>query len=285
MAYLGKHNPSRLPAARNAFRCFEPCGEDTHRDARATHWVDASCEDEVVALLAEVRRGSRENPGDGFEGSFNAEQNDLVVKNPEQYYRTMVRGGPNSWNLRDRHMVETLGCLMRRHGPGARAIVWEHNTHIGDARFTEMATEGMLNVGQLVREEHAEAEVMLVGFGSYQGTVIAGTQWGAPVERMVVPPARQGSWEQVLHEAGADNQLLLLEEAGRYRDLREERGHRAIGVVYHPDREHLGNYVPTILARRYDAFVYLEKTHALRPLHEVNVGGHGEVPETFPSGV
>jgi erythromycin esterase-like protein len=148
-----------------------------------------------------------------------------------------------------------------------------------------MASEGMVNVGQLVREGHAEEEVMLVGFGSYEGGVIAATEWDAPMERMEVPPARPGSWEHIFHEAGAANRLLLLEEAVRYRDFRDERGHRAIGVVYHPNLEHFGNYVPTILPRRYDAFLYLEKTHALRPLHDVHVREDEEVPETFPSGV
>ena len=140
LGYLGKHAPAALPAARSAFRCFEPYGEDVHEYARATRWVDESCEDEVIALLAELRRSARAYPQDGREAHFNAEQNALVVKNAEHYYRTMVQGGPESWNIRDRHMTETLERLMKHHGPGAKAIVWEHNTHIGDARFTDMAT-------------------------------------------------------------------------------------------------------------------------------------------------
>jgi erythromycin esterase-like protein len=285
MSYLGTHIPSAVPAARKAFHCFELYGEHAHGYARATHWLDDSCEGAVVGLLAEIRRGFRAHPGDGPEAEFNAEQNALVVKNADHYYRTMVQGGPDSWNLRDRHMVETLERLMRRQGPGARAVVWGHNTHIGDARFTDMASEGMVNVGQLVREGHAEDDVMLVGFGSYEGSVIAAREWQAPMERMEMPPARPGSWEQVLHEAGLGNCLLLLEEAVRYRDIRDTRGHRAICVVYKPAVEQFGNYVPTVLPRRYDAFLYLEKTQALRPLHEVQVNEHKEVPETFPSGV
>ena len=120
----------------------------------------------------------------------------------------MVRGCPDSWNVRDLHMAETLDRLMKHHGRRAKAIVWEHNTHIGDARYTDMAEDGMVNIGQLVRERHADAGVVLVGFGSHHGSVIAGREWDAPMERMPLPPARAGSWEDVLHRAGAENKLL-----------------------------------------------------------------------------
>jgi erythromycin esterase-like protein len=181
-------------------------------------------------------------------------------------------------------MVETLERLVRYHGPGARAIVWEHNTHIGDARYTDMAEDGMVNVGQLVREAHSEEGVVLVGFGSHHGSVIAGAEWEAPLRRLPVPPARDGSWEDVLHRAGAENRLLLLDDLRNAEDFREERGHRAIGVVYHPEYEHYGNYVPTVLPWRYDAFLYLDETNALHPL-PVPVAEHEEMPETYPSGV
>jgi len=285
LGYLGKHTPDALPAARRAVQCFEPYGEDVQEYARATRWVDATCEDEVVALLAGLRRTARPQPDDGRGGHFNAEQNALVVKNAEHYYRTMVRGGPESWNVRDRHMTETLDRLMRHHGPQAKAIVWAHNTHVGDARFTDMADDGTVNIGQLVRERHARAGVVLVGFGSYQGSVIAGQEWEAPMQRLVVPPGRPDSWEEVLHRAGSENRLLLLDEARTREEMLEERGHRAIGVVYHPNSEQYGNYVPTVLPLRYDAFLFLKKTEALRPLHDVKVRTEGEVPETFPAGV
>jgi erythromycin esterase-like protein len=181
-------------------------------------------------------------------------------------------------------MTETLERLMRHHGPAAKAIVWEHNTHVGDARFTDMAATGMVNVGQLVRMQHAGEGVLLVGLGSYQGTVIAGREWEAPMERMRAPPARPGSWEDVLHRAVGEDTLLVLDPAGQTPELREPRGHRAIGVVYHPESER-GNYVPTVLARRYDALLYLDTTEAIHPLHEVRAREEGEVPETFPSGV
>src|SRR5205814_282618 len=135
------------------------------------------------------------------EERFVAEQNALVVQNAERYYRTMVRGGPASWNVRDQHMVETLERLMRFHGPDAKAIVWEHNTHIGDASATDMAVAGMFNTGQLVREAHGLDDTVLVGFGSYRGTVIAGYSWGAPMRRITMPNARPGSWEEAMHQA------------------------------------------------------------------------------------
>ena len=207
-----------------------------------------------------------------------------MLKNAEAFYRTMIRGGPESWNLRDGHMTETLERLMRHHGPRAGAIVWEHNTHIGDARFTDMADLGEVNVGQLVRERHGHEGVVLVGFGSYRGRVIAGRRWDSPMERMRVPPAREGSWEDVLHQAGAEDKLLLLASAEPTPELLQPRGHRAIGVVYRPESEHHGNYVPTVLPRRYDAFLYLDTTRALHPLHEVHPE-ESEVPETYPYGV
>ncbi len=133
----------------------------------------------------------RSSSGSGTHAASSSdEQNALVVKNAEAYYRTMVRGGAASWNVRDRHMAETLERLMQQHGPEARGIVWEHNTHIGDARYTDMARSGMVNVGQLAREERGDEDVVLVGFGSYRGSVIAGARWGAPMQRMTVPPAR-----------------------------------------------------------------------------------------------
>ncbi|MFO0927602.1 MAG: erythromycin esterase family protein [Gemmataceae bacterium] len=285
LGYLRKHAPDALPAARRAFQCFEPYGEDVQDYARATRLVDASCEAEVIGMLAAVLRAAPAHPDDGSETHFNAEQNAQVVKNAESYYRAMVQGGPESWNVRDRHMAETLDRLMRQHGPAAKAIVWAHNTHVGDARYTDMAGDDMVNLGQLVRESHAPEGVVLVGFGSHRGSVIAGEEWDAPMERIAVSPGRPGSWEDLLHQAAAGDRLLLLDGARANEALLRERGHRAIGVVYRPQFERYGNYVPTVLPRRYDAFLFLDETQAVRPLHEVTAREEAEVPDTFPSGV
>ena len=285
MQYLERIDPKLASVARRAYNCFEPYAEDVQDYARATALVPTSCEDEAIAVLRELRARAPEFGADGREGYFNAEQNALVARNAELYYRTMVRGGPSSWNVRDRHMVETLDRLMAHHGPGAKAIVWEHNTHIGDARFTDMARAGMVNVGQLVRQAHAGDGVILVGFSTHRGTVIAADEWGAPMERMRVPPARSGSFEEAMHDAAVGDALLLFDgtDNGGVRGLDEPVGHRAIGVVYDPNAERWGNYVPTLIAMRYDAMLYIEETRAVDPLHmPVRVGG--EPPETFPSG-
>jgi erythromycin esterase len=281
--YLQRVDPEAARRARRAYGCFDPYEHDVQEYAMATALVPTTCEPEVIDILSELRRNAASYREDGREAFFNAEQNALTVRNAELYYRTMVRGGPASWNIRDTHMVETLERLMEHHGPGAKAIVWEHNTHIGDARATDMARAGMVNVGQLVRQRHDSEGVMLVGFGSYEGSVIAAAEWGAPMARLPVPPARSGSWEALLHEVAPEDRLIVFggEEPG---EMLEPRGHRAIGVVYEPARERYGNYVPTVLPFRYDAFLFLDRTRALRPLH-LQPRDDGEPPETFPSGM
>jgi erythromycin esterase len=284
--YLERIDPKLAAAARRAYNCFEPYAEDVQEYARATALVPTSCEDEAIGVLRELRVNAPQYREDGREGYFDAEQNALVAKNAELYYRTMVRGGPASWNVRDHHMVETLERLMQHHGPHAKAIVWEHNTHIGDARFTDMARAGMVNVGQLVRQAYEREGVMLVGFGTHRGTVIAADEWGAPMERMRVPPARADSFEEAMFNAAVGDSLLLFNgrDDGGVPGLDEPLGHRAIGVVYDPDHERWGNYVPTIVPGRYDAFLYIEETRAVDPLH-MAIKIDGELPETYPSGV
>ena len=289
--YLERVDPEAARTARRAYSCFDPYYEDVQEYARATALVPTSCEDEAVSMLGALRSKARAYREDGRDAYFNAEQNALVARDAERYYRTMVRGGPTSWNVRDHHMVDTLDRLMDHHGRGARAIVWEHNTHIGDARFTDMRRAGMVNVGQLVREAHGERPderdgVMLVGFGSHRGTVIAGDEWGAPMRRMRVPEGREGSWEDLLHRASARDKLLIFDGSsdGGIGGLDQPLEHRAIGVVYDPDAERWGNYVPTIVPRRYDAFIYVDKSKAVDPLHmPVRVGG--DEPETYPTGM
>jgi erythromycin esterase len=283
--YLEKLDPELARNARRAYSCFEPYDEDAQEYARATALVPTSCEDEAVRMLHALRSRASELKEDGPDAFFNAEQNALIARNAEMYYRTMVRGGPGSWNVRDNHMVETLERLMEHHGPDAKAIVWEHNTHVGDARFTDMARSGMVNVGQLMRQAHEREGVFLVGFGTHRGTVIAGREWGAPMEKMRVPEAREGSYEAAINQADVGDSMFIFDRTRKsaYEQLSEPRGHRAIGVVYDPRTEQWGNYVPTILPERYDAFLYIEETKAVDPLH-MAVLVDGEPPETYPSG-
>jgi erythromycin esterase len=285
-AYLQRVDPELARAARRAYSCFDPYHDDEQEYARATALVPTSCEDEAVAMLRALRGRASRYREDGRDGYFDAEQNAIVARNAELYYRTMVRGGPTSWNVRDHHMVETLERLVEHHGPDARAIVWEHNTHVGDARFTNMARAGMVNVGQLVRERHGGEGVLITGFGTYRGSVIAGEEWGAPMQRMRVPPAREGSFEDACRRAGGGDRLLLFDgsDDGGVPGLDEPIDHRAIGVVYDPHAERWGNYVPTVVPRRYDAFLFVEESSALDPLHLV-AEVHDEVPETYPSGM
>ena len=281
IGYLKEHDPSALPAAERAFRCFEPYGEDPQEYAQATALVPTSCQNDVLDLLTTIRRKAAQQTGTSV-AVFNAVMNAEVVAGAETYYRTMIYGGATSWNVRDRHMTETLNRLVRFFGDDTKAIVWEHNTHIGDARYTDMAAAGMFNVGELVREEHASEGVVLAGFGSYEGTVIAGRAWDAPMQVMDVPPARIGSWEQALHEIGAENRLLLFRRPAETGSaLAVPRGQRAIGVVYQPEYE-MGNYVPTVLPLRYDAFMYLDKTEALHPLH---ITPEPVPPQMYPWGL
>ncbi|KAA9340575.1 erythromycin esterase family protein [Adhaeribacter soli] len=266
LSYVEAKDPELVTAARKVVNCFEPFNNDPEEYARAVAFVPQDCEEEVLDLLTRIREKAaaldKEN-----EAQFSTEQNALVTVNAEKYYRAMVKGGSNSWNVRDEHMVETLNRLLQFHGPEAKAIIWEHNTHIGDARFTDMARSRMLNVGQLVREQHGRDKVFAVGFGSYKGSVIAGKSWGAPMQKMDVPEAQRGSWEHFLHEISPEDKLILSKDLKHVPELRDTIGHRAIGVVYDPKTERFGNYVPSVVPERYDAFMFIDETEALHPLH------------------
>jgi erythromycin esterase-like protein len=280
--YLNDKDPQGASIAKRAYECFEPYYEEGSNYAKAIGRYHISCKEEVLQLLMDIRSKMDHYQTD-HEASFNLEQNALIAVNAEKYYRSMLSFGPDSWNIRDKHMADTLDRLMKFHGPEAKAIAWEHNTHIGDARATDMHDDGMWNIGQLIREEHEQEGVMLVGFATYQGTVIAGSEWGAPMEVMQVPPARQGSIEHYLHSEFEEDHLFLFDKNIQDKIFKQTVPHRAIGVVYHPSRERIGNYVPSNLSKRYDAFIYVDTTMALHPL-QLKPDGH-KVPETFPFGI
>lgn len=280
VTYLREHRPDALDTAERAFACFEPYRR-TGDGFPALRLVPKGCEDEVVEILVELRTDGLANR-DGS-ALFDAEQNALVALNAERYYRAALRGGGESWNVRDRHMQETLGRLFGIHGPDAKGIVWAHNTHIGDARYTDMAGAGMVNIGQLAREEYGRDDVALVGLGTHHGTVLAGTTWGAEPETMEVPAARPDSWEDLFHQAGRKQAVLASEDVRSRPEFAARRDHRAIGVVYRPERERYGNYVPTVLLDRYDHFVFIDETRAL---HAIEGSGAADgPPDTFPWGV
>jgi erythromycin esterase len=281
--YLEKKDLKTKETAVQALKCFEPYSDGEGSSyARSTLMVPSGCEEEVVDLLMQVRKNMPSYNTDP-EVVFSAEQNAQVIVNAERYYRAMVRPGADSWNIRDHHMVDTLNRLMNFHGTHAKAIVWEHNTHIGDARATDMAPEGMVNVGQLVNEEHFHDGVYSVGFGSYKGTVIAGEEWGDVMRIINVPDAQTDSWEFILHQLGAKDRIVFMSAEMKKEIGKKHFNHRAVGVVYRPQYERLGNYVPSLMPYRYDAFIYIDETRALHPLH-IKPSGE-QMPETFPFGV
>ncbi|WP_116041537.1 erythromycin esterase family protein [Amycolatopsis palatopharyngis] len=283
--YLREHHPDDVEAALSAYRCFQPYDEDPKSYAVATSMVPEGCQDEVVALLADLRDRASLSATPGLGPAFVAEQNAAVVVDAERYYREMVRGGPRAWNIRDMHMTDTLDRLAEAYGPDSKAIVWAHNTHVGDARATDMADAGMVNVGQLVRQRHERDGAVAVGFGTYCGSVIGSPHWGGPVRRATVPPAQPGSTEELLNQAAPDRDSLFVFDSDAPPAWAErERGHRAIGVVYDPQRQRTGGYVPTVLSQRYDAFVYCDRSSALVPLHPWEPDAGGEA-ETYPSGL
>ena len=277
--YLRKNDPEALRTAQAAMECFDPYDREGQEYGASTRFAPESCEDEVIELLQQIRARIPLYDSDP-EAPFNAEQNAMTAVDAERYYRAMMEGGPESWNIRDIHMSDTLEKLLDFYGPDAKIVVWEHNTHIGDARATDMQSGGMVNVGQLVRERWGTSDTVLVGFGSYQGSVIAGNAWGARMREMEVPPAREESWEALLHEQSPKDMLFITRDIKEKTVLTKHIDHRAIGVVYHPDRERYGNYVPSIIPSRYDAFIYIDFTTALHPLDvksEINL-----TPETYP---
>jgi erythromycin esterase len=280
MTYLDKEDPKTAQSVRKAIQCFEPYEENEHMYARYS-LTEHSCRDEVIRLLKEIRMKAQFMDGDR-EAGFNTEQNALIAVNAEKYYRSMIGFDNESWNIRDTHMMETLDRLMSFHGKEAKAIIWEHNTHIGDARATDMKRAGMVNIGQLAREQYGVNKVYLTGFATYQGSVIAADSWGTPMEVLGVPPAREGSIEHQLHLQNTANRYLLFNSEDIQKTYETSIRHRAIGVVYDPERERFGNYVPTKLSLRYDAFVFLDQTRALHPLH---LKPHDEkIPDTYPFG-
>jgi erythromycin esterase-like protein len=219
---------------------------------------------------------------------FDATQNARIVNNAENYYRAMIFGRDTSWNVRDSHMMETLEVLMKFHN-NPKVIIWAHNTHIGDYEYTEMKQRGEVNIGGLARKKFG-SDVALVGFSTYEGSVLAGRRWGAPMQMMKVPPARSDSWDALLHfvarERGEASYYFVMDDlsADSKKLLSTNKGQRAIGVVYRPEDEARGNYVPTILLKRYDALIFINKTVALqKPLEPEHVEV-AEIPETFPSG-
>jgi erythromycin esterase-like protein len=281
VAYLEEIDPEAAERARQRYSCFDHFGADPQVYAYATASGAEPCEQETVEQLLELRQLAAEATAKGQldeDRHFYAEQNARLVVNAEEYYRSVFRGGAPSWNLRDRHMAETLDELVRHleqtQGP-TKVAIWAHNSHVGDARATEMAERGELNVGELVREQHGDA-VLTVGFTTYAGTVTAAANWGAPAERKRVRPALAGSWELLFHDTAVPHFIV---QTGA---LDGQRLERAIGVIYRPDTERISHYFRATLAGQFDTVIHLDETHAVEPLEPTSEWEAGELPETYP---
>ncbi len=292
LSHLQKVDPDAANRARLRYSCFDHFSREPQEYGyAATVGATESCEDVVVEQLAELqRKGGEFLSRDGevaAEELFFAEQNARLVKNAEQYYRSMFRGRASSWNLRDRHMVETIEALVA-HLNGSRqpkAIIWAHNSHLGDARATEMSQHGELNVGELIREHFGE-EALLIGFSTHQGTVTAASDWGARAERKNVRPALRGSYEELFHQTGLGRFWIALRNVGdKVGVLYGPRLERAIGVIYRPETERLSHYFHARLPKQFDAIIYIDKTHAVEPLERNSIWDKGELPETYPFNV
>jgi erythromycin esterase-like protein len=286
ITYLDAVDPEAGKAARARYACFEPFNGNKDMYAYgAGLGIMQSCENEAVRVLQDMLAKRQEleprSPDDTF---FDAVMSAEVARDGERYYRSMYRSDELSWNLRDTHMMKTLEQLLQHRGPGSKAVVWEHNTHIGDFRATADAGQ-MVNVGQLTRERFP-GQSIAIGFGTYEGSVTASRGWGDRPEWMQVPAAQAGSYDNIMHATGMARLLLLtkpLRESGQADALADWRGQRAIGVVYHPEFE-AGNYVPTNLASRYDAYIHIDRTQAVKPLAIEPTWTPVALDQTYPTG-
>ena len=292
LAYLDRTDPEGAARARKRYSCFDHARQDGQGYGYSARFGLAnSCEDEVVQQLRDMNERAAKivsAPGMERDEIFFAQQNARLVRNAEEYYRTMFRGRVSSWNLRDSHMVETLQALDRHlvsdHGL-PRIAVWAHNSHLGDASATEMGEAGEWNVGQLMRDRYHE-QAVLVGFSTHRGTVTAASDWDQPACRKRVRAGLAGSWEDLLHQTSSSRFMLPLRDNPALQRLAAPpRLQRAIGVIYRPETERRSHYFITRLSQQFDALVHIDETSALEPLDHGPVWHSVEPPETFPSGV
>jgi erythromycin esterase-like protein len=289
--YLDHIDPTAAARARRGYACFDVFGDDVQLYGYAASLsLKRSCEDEVIGQLMDLRRRAAEYASrDGriaADEYFAAEQNARVVCDAEAYYRAMFRGGAESWNLRDRHMMATLDALFdhsKRQGRPARAVIWAHNSHLGDARATSLSQLGELNLGQLAREGYGRS-CCAVGMTTHDGEVTAAHEWEEPAALRTVRPSMPGSYEQLFHDSGLGSFMLSLGTPDLARALAGPRLERAIGVLYRPETERSSHYFTARLPEQFDLVVHIDRTRALEPLekwarHEV------DLPETYPTGV
>ncbi len=296
IGYLEQVDPAAAARARARYACFDHSdGEDGQAYGYAAAFgAGPNCERQAVEQLIELQRNTAEylrHDGEPAEDElFYAQQNAATVRNAEAYYRGMFRGRVTSWNMRDAHMAQTLTALLghldRHGGPEpAKVVVWAHNSHVGDARATEVSADGQLTIGQLAREQFGE-DCRLIGFSTYRGTVTAASDWGSVAERKVVRPALAGSIEELLHETGREAFIVAMHDGSPAAGALEVvRLGRAIGVIYLPQTERQSHYFHVRPSDQFDAMIHIDSTRALEPLEPTSVWVAGENPETFPTGL
>jgi erythromycin esterase-like protein len=299
IAYLDTVDPSAAARARERYSCFDHAAADDDGQAygfAAAFGAGPSCEQQVVDQLVELQRNSLDYMRrDGLlseDEQFYAERNAVVARNAEVYYRTMFSGRVSSWNLRDQHMADTLDALLTHldHEVGAertsRIVVWAHNSHVSDARATEVYADGQITLGQLARDLYG-TDTRLIGFSTYSGTVTAASDWGGIAERKAVRPGLPNSVEELFHETGKDAFYVATRRDGRpaAEPLDDVRLARAIGVIYRPDTERQSHYLHVRPADQFDAMIHIDNTRALEPLDITSEWIAGEAPETYPTGL
>ena len=283
LRYLDDVDPDAARIARSRYGCLTPWESDPATYGRmALSGRYRECEGDVAAMLSDMLESRAQYAARDGERFSDAVHNARVVADAERYYRIMYYGSAQSWNLRDEHMFETLDELLRARGPQAKAVVWAHNSHLGDARHTEMSARGELNLGQLCRENYGE-RAYLVGFGTDHGTVAAADEWDGPMKVKEVRPAHAESYERQCHEAGVAAFLLPLGKSEELqRQLMVPRLERAIGVIYRPQTELASHYFQAVLPRQFDEYCWFDRTSAVRPLEVKRLAG---MPDTYPFGV
>lgn len=284
LRYLDKLDPDAAKEARSRYGCLSPWQSDPARYGRAVvTGQKRPCDQALLDQLQDLLAKRLEYAAQDGEAFFDAVQNARIARAAEHYYRIMYEGSTASWNLRDRHMFDTLQSLIERRGEGAKAVVWAHNSHIGNAAATAMGWQGEFNIGELCRTAY-RSDAVLIGFGTDRGTVAAASDWDEPMQVKQVRPSRPDSHERVFLETGVACSLTDWRSGDRtLREvLSEPRLERAIGVVYRPETERYSHYFEAVLAEQFDAFVWFEETKAVAPLP----AGHEKgVPETYPFGL
>jgi erythromycin esterase-like protein len=289
--YLDRVDPAAARVARQGYACFDAFGDDVQLYGYAASLnLQRSCEDEAVEQLVQLQHRAAEYAArDGYMAAddyFVAEQNARVVRNAEEYYRSMFRGGVESWNVRDRHMMDTLVTLIdhaARQGRVPKTVVWAHNSHLGDARATSMGDLGELNLGQLAKERYGAA-CCAIGLTTHEGEVTAAHEWDEPAALRVVQPSLRGSYERLFHDTGIPAFVLPLNGSAVAAALAGPRAERAIGVLYRPETERASHYFAARLPDQFAVVVHVDRTHAVEPLERW--GRHeSDLPETYPTGV